>query len=279
MALNNLGLIYVTRGDFDRALDYFERALKLSKASDEPKLAAYASNNLGPYTPSAATRSRRFAISKKRLTSPCRNKDKRLEAGVLTSLADAYFLINSPNHSLKLLKEAAATFATIEEPGHESEALISLADGYTALRRYQEALDVLRPVLKSRRMRETRAGKVMSSEDGVHLQLSWAIMIKAIKHYEEALSKLEAAGDDIGKVDLYAAWGAASSLPSGTTKRRRSYYTKGLSLAQAAGIRQNQMFFLARARLFARKQGNWRRPNAYTIRESPLASRCDHLRV
>ncbi|HEY7543539.1 MAG TPA: tetratricopeptide repeat protein, partial [Blastocatellia bacterium] len=42
LALNNLGLIYVARGDFNSALDHFERASKLAKASNEPRLAAYA---------------------------------------------------------------------------------------------------------------------------------------------------------------------------------------------------------------------------------------------
>src|SRR5205085_4573779 len=243
-AFNNLGLIYVTRGKFDLALDYFERALKLTQSIGEPKLVAYASNNIGAIHARRGDPLTAFRYFKEALDFAVSHKDRSLEATILSSLADSYFFINSPNYSLKLLKEAAAAFAAIEESGHESQALINLAYGYTALRRYQEALDVLLPVLESPNVANDPAHLGYVHKGLGYIYNFMGDRDKALAHYAEALAKLEATGDDNGKEDLYAAWGSAC-IAVGDYQKAEELYTKGLRLAQTAGIRQSQPAFLA----------------------------------
>ncbi len=253
--LNNLGLIYVAKGEFDRALDVFKSALQLYKDSHEAGLAAYVTNNIGTIysrrgDPVKALRhfqeARDFAVQ---------HKDKRLEAAVLSSLADTYFSINNHEYALKSLKEAAAAFAAIEEPGHESEALISLADGYAVLGRYQEALNVLRSVLESRRVAEDpgRQGYVLREMGYIYHGLG--DRGQALMRYAEALAKFEAARDDIGKVDLYLAWGA-TLVANQDYQKAEELLIKGLTLAQSAGLRQSESLGLALRGLLHERQGD-----------------------
>lgn len=275
-ALNNLGLIYMARGNFDRALDYFERALKLSQSNREPRLAAYASNNMGTIYSLRGDPLTAFRRFKEALDFAVPNKDKRLEAAVLSSMADAYFLINSPNHSLRLLKEAAAAFAAIEEPAHEAEALISLADGYAVLGRYQEALDVLQPVLESRRVAADpgRQGYILREMGYIYNHLGDPG--KALMCYAQALSQLETARDDIGKVDLYTAWGSALAS-NRDYHQAEELFTKGLTLARQAGLRQGESLILAMLGFLREKQGDLAQAERYygegiTVSESLRSS-------
>jgi CHAT domain-containing protein len=278
-AHNNLGLIYVALGDFDRALDYFEKASRLSKfskSSNDLKLAAYAANNIGTIYARRGEPILAFRHFKEALDFAVLHKERRLEAAVLSSLADTYFLINSREYALKVLKEAAATFAAIEEPGYESEALISLADGYTLLGRYQEALNELQRLLESRRVAEDprRQGYVLREMGYLYNRLG--DLDKALKCYAQAFSQLEAARDEIGKVDLYIAWGAAL-LSRQDYQKAEELLTKGLAIAQAAGLRQGELLILATLGSLYEKQGELTKAESFydqgiTVSESLRAS-------
>ncbi|HYV05843.1 MAG TPA: CHAT domain-containing protein, partial [Blastocatellia bacterium] len=254
-ALNNLGLIYVTRGRFDLALDYFERAKSLAESIGELKLAAYGTNNIGAIYARRGHPLTAFRYFKEALDFAVSHKDRRLEATVLSSLADTYFIVNSPNYSLTLLKEAAAAFSAIEDRGHEADALINVSYGYTALGRFQEALDVLRPLLVSQGIAEDPVRQAYVLRGLGYIYGYMGEREKALKHYEEAFAKLELAGDDNGKEDLYATWGMAS-VANGDYQKAEELYTKGLNVARTAGIRQSQPFFLTGLGSLHEKAGN-----------------------
>jgi len=253
--LNNLGLIYVAYGESDLALDYFQRSLKLYKSNDEAGLAAYATNNIGTVYSRRGDPLTALRHFNEALDFAVRHKDKRLEAAVQSSLADTYFLIDNHEYALKSLKEAAAAFAAIQEPGHESEALISLADGYTVMGRYQEALDVLKPVLESRRVATDpgHQGYVLREMGYIYNHLGDPG--KALMCFAQALSQLEDATDDIGKVDLYLAWGA-TLVSNQDYQKAEELCTKGLRLARSASLRQSESLVLALLGFLHEKQGD-----------------------
>lgn len=254
-AFNNLGLISVARGDFSGALNYFQKALQLSQNSHEPKLAAYSANNLGTIYARRGNPVEAFRYFKEALDVALLHKDRRLEAAVLSSMADTYFLVNGSAYALKLLREAAKAFAEIEEPGHESEALISLADGYAALGHYKEALTILQSLLASKRLVEDpgRQGYVLREMAYMYHHLDERD--NALHYYAQALAKLDAAGDDLGKVDLYTALGA-TLVTYQNYQQAEEPFRKGLTIAQAAGLRQSEALLLAMLGWLREKQGD-----------------------
>lgn len=255
LVLNNLGLIYANRGDFNRALDYFEEVLRLSKSINDPKPAAYAASNIGVIYSKRGDPVEAFRYFKEALDFAVSHKDRKLEAGVLSSMSDTYFLINNPNYSLKLLKDAAAIFKEIEDAGHEAEVLISIADRYATMGRYEEALDALNSVLKSRGIAEDpgRQGYVLREIGGIYYHLG--DRGKALTYFEESLTKLEAAGYDIGKVELYMGWGVACMI-NGDYQKADDLFSKGLALARTNGLRQSESLILLAFGYLRENQGN-----------------------
>jgi CHAT domain-containing protein len=254
-ALNNLGLLAIARGDLDRALSGFESALKLAQSGDEEKLAAYVSNNIGTIYSRRGEPIKAFQYFKAALDSAVRHKDKRLEAAVLSSLADTYFLINSREYALKLLEEAASAFSALEEPGRESEALISLADGYTVLGQYQKALTLLQRVLASPQLEQDPYHKGYVLREMGYIYNRLGARDEALRCYEQALTQLEAARDDIGKVDLYIAWAAALTANQ-EYRKAEEYLTKGLAIAHPAGLRQSEQLIFTMLGFLHQKQGD-----------------------
>jgi CHAT domain-containing protein/Tfp pilus assembly protein PilF len=253
-AFNNLGLIYVARGDFNRALKYFEKAWQLAQSSHEPRLAAYVANNMGTIYARRGNPVEALRSFKEALDVALSQKDKRLEAAVLSSMADTYFLMNGSTHALKLLREAAESFAAVEEPGHESESLISLADGFAVLGQYKEALAILQSLLASEHLVEDpgRQGYVLREMAYIYNHLGEPD--KELQYYAQALAKLDAAGDDLGKVDLYTARGA-TLVAQQDYQQAEEQLRKGLAIAQTAGLRQNEVLILAVLGLARARQG------------------------
>ena len=256
-ALNNLGLLYGAKGELGVALDYFKKSLKLCEANsdDEAMMTGYALNNIGAIYSRRGELLTALRHYEKALAFADQHNDKRLKAGVLSGMANAYFLMNNREYTLKLFKETAATFREVEEPAYEAEALINLAEAYGAMGRYQEALDALRPALESRRLANDpgREGYVLR-EIG-YMYTNMGDRSGAIKYYAAALSKLEAAGDASGQAELYAVLGSISAA-DGDYQKAEDLYRKGLAVARTEGLRQSEMLILAGLGFVHEKRGN-----------------------
>ncbi|MEK6300530.1 MAG: CHAT domain-containing protein [Acidobacteriota bacterium] len=256
-ALNNIGLLYSTKGELGVALDYFEKSLKLGEASNDKEtvMTGYALNNIGTIYARRGERLTALRYFERALSFADQHNDKRLKAGVLSGMADVYFLMNNREYALNLFKAIAATFREIEEPAHEAEALINLADAYGAMGRYSEALDALRPALESRRLAKDPGQEGYVLREMGYLYTNMGDRSNALKHFAAALSKLEAAGDAGGQVDLYGALGSIS-VTDGDYQKAEDHYLKGLAVARAEGLRQSEMLILAGLGFAHEKRGN-----------------------
>ncbi len=133
--------------------------------------------------------------------------------------------------------------------------MINLADVYGAMGRYQEVLDILRPVLESRRLADDPGREGYVLREMAYMYTSTGDRGNALKYYAAALSKLEAAGDVSGQVDLYVAMGSVS-LSDGDYRKAEELYRKGLALAQTGGLRQSEMLILAGLGFVHEKKGD-----------------------
>jgi len=268
MTLNNLGLLYVARSEFDPALDYFTRSLKMSRSNHDQTSVGYALNNIGSIYYRRGEPLKALRHFEDALDIAHRISDKRLKATVLTNMADAYFLINRREYAVRVLRENAEIFKQIEEPVHESEALISLADAYATMGRFQEALDVLNPLLESRRLAEdpNRQGYIHRELGAIYALADDSS--KAAAHYAEALSKLEAAGDEVGQVELYAVMGTLA-VSRADYQTAEQMLTRGLARARKAGLRLNESLILTVLASVNEKQG--RPSDAETLYDHAIA--------
>jgi CHAT domain-containing protein/tetratricopeptide (TPR) repeat protein len=256
-ALNNLGLLYGAKGELGVALDYFKKSLKLCEANkdDDAMMTGYALNNIGAIYARRGEPLTALHHYEKALAFANQHNDRRLKAGALSGMANAYFLLNNHEYALNLFKENAATFREIEEPAYEAEALINLAEAYSAMGRYPEALDALRPALESRRLANDSGREGYVLREMGYMYTNMGDRSNALKYYAAALSKLEAAGDASGQVDLYAVLGSIS-VADGDYQKAEGLYRKGLAVAQTEGLRQSEMVILAGLGVAHEKRGN-----------------------
>jgi CHAT domain-containing protein/tetratricopeptide (TPR) repeat protein len=256
-ALNNIGLLYSAKGELGVALDYFKKSLKFCEANndDEAMMTGYALNNIGSIYARRGEPLTALHHYEKALAFADRHNDKRLKAGALSGMANVYFLMNNLEYTLKLFKETVAIFKEIEEPAYEAEALINLAEAYGMMGRYQKALDALRPALESRRLANDLGREGYVLREMGYMYTNMGDRGNALKYYTAALSKLEAAGDPSGQVDIYAILGSLSAADGDYTKAEE-LCRKGLALARTEGLRQSEMLILAGLGFAHEKQGN-----------------------
>jgi CHAT domain-containing protein/Tfp pilus assembly protein PilF len=255
MALNNLGLIYNARGELDDALEYYKRAMVLYEQTGETEFLAYALSNIGTIYTRRGEPIEAFRYLERALNFAKQHKDRRLQATVISSIANYYFLFDNPNHSLRLFKESAATLAEVEEPSHSVEMLINIADGYVVQERYKEAFDTLRPVLESKFIEKDPMRHGYALREMAYIYSLMNDREKARKYYAEALSRLKAAGDGIGVIDLYAALGSVYTS-EGNYQKAEEYLTESLTRAREARLPQIKWMTLALLGSLKEKQGN-----------------------
>jgi CHAT domain-containing protein/Flp pilus assembly protein TadD len=253
--LNNLGLIYMKQGDFDLALDYFKRVLKLCEGNDEALVSGYTMQNMGVLYARRGDPVKALQHYEKALAFSRQHKDERLKAGVLSSMAEASFAGNNLEYVLKLFKENAAILRKIEEPLQEAMTLVNVADVCNVMGRYQEGLDILRPALESKRWANDPGAEGYILREMGNLNFNMDDHNNALKHYEASLSKLEAAQDISGQADLYLVMGLAHVKKEDYLKAEE-FFHKGLALARTGKLRKSEMLILAALGFLQEKQGN-----------------------
>lgn len=259
LAHNNLGLIAVSRGELELAKTYLAKAMELTKASNDLRSLGYALNHLGVIHFYRGEPLQALRHYEEALGIAHKHKDKRLQATVLFGLADGNFLSRNYAHSLRLLEEAAAA---LEEPILEVSARINLADIHSALKEYQKALDILKPLVESTDLERDPVRYAYVLRELGFIYSSMGDQEQALSTYEKALTRLQTAEDGVGMAELYAAM-AAAYLSRNDYQKAEETFAKGLERAQASGLRQGEIVNAVGLGAVQARQGNWAQAESY----------------
>ena len=137
-ALNNQAIIYHTLGDKEKAVDYFNEGLLVSKELKKPIRVALLYNNIGMIYKELEQHEKSLTYLDSALTIVKKGGSKRLLGVVYTSLGEANYAINDFSKSTYYLKKGIHILDSIKQPS--SEADLVLAKSYKSEKKIDSAI-------------------------------------------------------------------------------------------------------------------------------------------
>lgn len=237
--LKDIGVIYRTLDDNQKALEYGNQALSAHRAIGNYEGEAAALYNLG------LTYSR---LGENQKALDCYNQalllrrtlgDKKGEANALISIGVIYRSLGEKQRALDVHQQALALFQTIEDRNGEASAVDNLGMDYDQLGDYRKALQFLERALAHRhRLDDSRGvGRILSSIGVLYGRLG--DNPKSLEYYSRALPLRQAAGDRIGESQtLHNIGGAYAEF--GDKRKAIDYYNQSLAIRRTLGSGEGQ---------------------------------------
>ncbi len=140
-ALQQLSFVYKQNGQYDKAIDYAQQALKYAQTVHNPELEATALLKLGfLYTNTFKDFPKAIALNQQALTIARQIKEASLEADALEGLSYAYNKQGNPQQALEFANQLLAIAKVLGNPQLESTALDALENIYQKQGNYQKAM-------------------------------------------------------------------------------------------------------------------------------------------
>jgi CHAT domain-containing protein/tetratricopeptide (TPR) repeat protein len=192
---SNIGTAYDALGDKQKAIDHFERSLKLFRETGLGDGASATLNNLGLLYSSigySATALRRYEQA---LGIAQKQKDRRGEATTLNNMANTYLRLGERQKALRFHRQALPLRRVAREPKGLATTLANIGNVYIALGQYSKALDYLNEALLMKKESADSQGEAVVL---FRMGLAYASMgdaQKAMDHYRRSLPVARSAND------------------------------------------------------------------------------------
>lgn len=131
-AINNQAIIYYTLGNKEKAVDYFNEGLLLSKKMNKPQKLVLLYNNIGMIHKELGAYKKSLTYLDSALTIVKKNESKRLFGVVNTSLGETNYAIGNYKEAIGYLKKGIQRLDSLKQPS--SEADLVLAKSYKAIK-------------------------------------------------------------------------------------------------------------------------------------------------
>jgi len=141
MTLNNLGLVYDSIGQPQRALEYYEQALPLRRAVEDRGGEATTLNNLGLVYYNIGQPQRALEYYEQALPLVRAVEDRGGEATTLNNLGLVYDSIGQPQRALEYYEQALPLIRAVENRGGEAATLNNLGGVYQDTNQPQKAIE------------------------------------------------------------------------------------------------------------------------------------------
>lgn len=139
-ALNNKGVIYNSKGDYEKALSFYYASLKLFEESGYKYGIARAYNNLGGIYYSRHDYNRSLDFYRRSLEIKKQIKDLRGTAATLNNMGNVYYSLKEPQKSLEYRQQALKIYEQIADPSGLSVTLNNIGMIYTDMSDFETAL-------------------------------------------------------------------------------------------------------------------------------------------
>ena len=283
MALNNLGLVYYSLGEKQKALDFFTQALPLLRAVGDRGEEAITLINLGAVYDSVGEKQKALDFYTQALPLLRAVGDRGGEATTLNNIGSVYDSLGEKQKALDLYSQALPLLRAVGDRGGEAATLNNAGLVYDSLGEKQKALDFYTRALPLRRAVGDRRGEAATLNSLGLVYDSLGEKQKALDFYDQALTLGRAAGarreeattlnniglvyDSLGEkqkaLDLYS-----QALPLWRAVGDRSGEARALNnfglVYDALGEKQKALDFYAQALSLLRAVGD-RRTEATTL--------------
>ncbi|MBE9229717.1 tetratricopeptide repeat protein [Phormidium sp. LEGE 05292] len=146
--LHNFGSVYYDLGQYNKALDFYQQSLKISKALDDKAAQGRSLNNLGLVYKAQQQYSKALEFYQQALTARREAGDISGEAATLNNMGLVYNQIGQPSQGVELLQQALTIFQKLEDIANKANTFDSLGTLYTALGQYTQAHEAYHNALR-----------------------------------------------------------------------------------------------------------------------------------
>ena len=240
--LNNIGTVYNSLGEKQKALDYLERALALRQAVGDRGGEATTLNNIGSVYSDLGERQKALDYYSRALPIFQATGDRGGEATTLNNFGNVYSDLGERQKALEYLERALALSQAVGDRRGEARTLNNIGNVYSSLGEKQKALDYLERALTLSQAVGDSWGEAAAlgnlGEIG-NVYSSLGEKQKALDYYESALRLSQSVGDRAGEARTLNKIGYIySSL--GEKQKALDYFFRTLSILQALGYRAGE---------------------------------------
>ncbi|MBW8050358.1 MAG: tetratricopeptide repeat protein [Cytophagales bacterium] len=232
--LSTIGALYYLKGNYPKAIDHYQRSLKIAEATTDKKGEARSLNNLGLVYYSQGDYPKAIDHHQRSLKIAEVIGDKNGEAHSLNNLGNVFAdqgdypkAIDHYQRSLKI-KEA------LGDKNGEARSLMNLGNVYYRQGDYPKAIDHHQRSLKIAEATADKNGEARSLNNLGNVYYRQGDYPKAIDHYQHALKIKEAIGDKEGEASSLTNLGILYS-ETGNTTAATEYCLKSLAIAREIG--------------------------------------------
>ena len=229
-AYENLGNAYFSLGNFRKAIEYYEKDLKIAIGIGDRAGEGGAYGNLGNAYFSLADFRKAIEYHEKDLKIVIEIGDRAGEGGAYGNLGNAYFSLADFRKAIEYHEKDLKIVIEIGDRAGEGGAYGNLGNAYQSLRDFRKAIEYHEKHLKIATEIDDLAGKGRAYGNLSNPHQSLGDFRKAIKCLEKCLKILIEIGDQAGEGRAYGNLGNAYwSL--GHFRKAIEYYEKDLKIA------------------------------------------------
>ncbi|MEH2109324.1 tetratricopeptide repeat protein [Nostoc sp.] len=148
VALNNLGLGYLSLGQYQQAIEFFQQSLEIAREIGDRNSGGKSLANLGNAYNHQGQYQQAIDFLQQSLEIAREIGDRNTEGASLANLGLAYFSLGQYQQAIDLFEQSLDIVREIGDRNTEGKSLMSLGLAYFSLGQYQQAIDFLQQSLE-----------------------------------------------------------------------------------------------------------------------------------
>jgi CHAT domain-containing protein len=204
--LNNIGFVYNSLGELQKALEFFNQALPLSQAVGDRAGEATTLNNIGGVYDSLGELQKALEFYNQALPLLRVVGDRAGEARTLNNIGGVYDLLGEKQKALEFYNQALPRLQAVGDRAGEASTLNNIGLVYNSLGEKQKALEFYNQALPLLRAVGYRSGEATTLSNVALLQRSQGNLKQALTLMDSAITIIEDLRTKIGSQELRASY-------------------------------------------------------------------------
>jgi tetratricopeptide (TPR) repeat protein len=241
--LNELGSAYFSLSEFNRAIEFYEQGLKISRKIGNRNGEGASLCNLGSAYGSLGEYQQAIQFFQQSLEIFREIGDRNSRAASLNNLGETYQNIGEYQQAIQFCQQSLEIFREIGDRNGEASSLGNLGIAYDSLGQYQQAIQFYQQSLGLDREIGDRNGEASSLGNLGNAYLSLGQYQQAIQFYQQQLEICREIGDRNGEASSLGNLGNAY-LSLGQYQQAIQFYQQSLEIDREIGDCNGEAFSL-----------------------------------
>jgi len=237
--LNILARIYASHGEFQRSFEYEEQALALFRTLKNRVGESTVLNNIGVNYERTGESAKALQCYMQVLAVDRALEDRRSEALALNNIGTEYYHLGEPQKALEYLQQGLEVVHTFKDPYMEAAILVDMGAAYDRLGEPQKALDNFQQSLSFSQTVGDSESVALALNNIGFEYMALGEMEKALDFLHRALTIRHNLKDQRREAQTLTGIGSVHSK-MGETETALHYYQEALPLARAVSDREGE---------------------------------------